>query len=92
MRPKCLVTRSAKQRQQDLKFFTGLPLRELRHRQDLVHTQQGMAYEKYIKALQSHDTSLERQSIKCKENLDAMERDLMEAIDRKAFGTGRRTP
>ena len=83
-----LSDRSKTEREQHIKYLASLPLRELRKRQNITHNEQKIAYKNYILARQgkiySAGGSISHWE-KIGEDLDAKEKDLIEAIDRREF-------
>ena len=79
---------SKTERERQIKYLASLPLRELRRRQDITHKEQKIAYKNYMLARQgkiysSGGTVAHWEKIG--EDLDAKEKDLIEAIDRREF-------
>ena len=81
-----LTTRTPSEREEHLKFFTGLSLKELRYRQDLCHTQIRMAYNQHEDAEKRKNGYQMGRMEHALRNLREMENDLMTAVGIKSFG------
>jgi hypothetical protein len=88
--PKELEQRTPQEREEHIKFFMSLPMKELRRRQDLISAQQKIAYENYVIAMHSRPNEIAKWE-RVGRNLDQMWQDIFEAIDRKSFPKKRTT-
>lgn len=80
-----LKNRTEQERRDHLSFFVSLPLKELRHRQDLVKAQNARAFQMYMKAREQNNTHETFRCNRIMDNLDEMDSDLFQAIDQKCF-------
>lgn len=84
-----LSTRTPAEREEHIQFLISLPLNQLRHRQDLVKSQQRKTFD-LLMADKGSPFQVIREGAEAKwdpvfDQLDQMWNDLFEAIDRKCF-------
>lgn len=84
-----LIQRTPEEREEHIKFYIALPLKELRHRQDIITAQKRKAFELYTNDTRSEFKHIrynaEKKWTPAFEEADEMDKDLFEAIDRKCF-------
>jgi hypothetical protein len=85
-----LANRTAEQKEEHIKYFISLPLKELRKRQTIIESSKSKIFEMHQQDLRSPFEHV-RNKLKdgyydpAYEQLDIMWYDLVEAIDRKCF-------